>query len=93
MAESRETYRCRVSQSKLSHLFDVHVVVEVDQVSSLLLARSRRGRRGGLVGGGGGGGGAAAGLGGGQGAAAADRDWTDVSTCWGGTTGKNSVSW
>lgn len=84
MAESRETYRCRVSQSEGSHLFDVNVVVEVDQVSSLLLARSRRGRRGGLVGGGGGGGGAAAGLGVGQGAAAADRDWADVSTCWGG---------
>lgn len=80
----RETYRRRVSQSEVSHLLDVNVVVEVDQVSPLLLAHGRRGRRGGLVGGGGGGGGAAAGPGGGRGAAAADGDWTDVSACsWG----------
>lgn len=81
MEEFREAYRCRVFQSKVSHLFDVNVVVEVDQVSSLLLAltHSGRGRGRGLVGGGGG----AARLGGGQGAAGADRNWTDVSTCWG----------
>lgn len=85
MEEFREVYRCRVSQSKVSHLFDVNVVVEVDQVSSLLLAltHSGRGQGGGLVGGVGGGGGGTARLGGGQGAAGADRNWTDVSACWG----------
>lgn len=64
----------------MSHLFDVNMVVEVDQVSSLLLTHSGRGR--GLVGGVGGGGGGAARLGVGQGAATSDRNWADVSTCW-----------
>lgn len=66
----------------MSHLLDVNMVVEVDQVSSLLLTHSGRGR--GLVGGVGGGGGGAARLGVGQGAATSDRNWADVSTCWGG---------
>lgn len=83
-----EAYRCRVSQRKVPHLFDVNTVVEEDQVSSLLLlAVSRRGR--GLAGGVGGGGRGAARLGGGQGAAGANGDGTDVSTCWGGR-GNNS---
>lgn len=64
----------------MSHLLDVNMVVEVDQVSSLLLTHSGRGRR--LVGGIGGGGGGAARLGVGQSAATSDRNWADVSTCW-----------
>lgn len=85
-----EAYRCRVSQRKVPHLFDVNAVVEVDQVPSLLLlavSRSWRGR--GLAGGVGGSGGGAARLGGGQGAAGAHGDRTGVSTCWGG---RGSVS-
>lgn len=73
---AEEAYRCRISESKVSHLFDVNMVVEVDQVSSLLLTHSGRGR--GLVGGVGGGGGGAARLG----AATSDRNRADVSTCW-----------
>lgn len=65
----------RVSQSEVSHLFDVNAVVEEDQVSSLLLAHGR-GRV--LVRGGGG----TARLGGVHGAAGADGNWTGVSPCW-----------
>lgn len=71
-----------VSQSKVSHLFDVNIVVEVDQVSSLFFTITcTRGRwlLDGRVGGCGGG---TAGLGRWQGAAAANRNWTNVYTCW-----------
>lgn len=71
-----------VSESKASHLFDIDVVVEVDQVSSLLLPLSlspRGGQRQGLHGAVGGGGGGTSRLGAGQGAAGANRNWTDVS--------------
>lgn len=85
MEEFRGAYRCRqraggVSQSEVSHLFDVNVVVEVDQISSLRLTHSGGG--GGLVGGVGRGGGGTWRLGGGQRAAGPERNWTGVSTCW-----------
>lgn len=83
----REAYRRSqraggVSESKAFHLLDINVVVEVDQVSSLLLSLSLSpsgGQRQGLGGGVGGSGGGTPRLGGGQRAAGADRNWTDVS--------------
>lgn len=89
--ELREAYRrsqraAGVSESKVPHLLHINVVVEVDQVSSLLLSLSLSpggGRTQGLDGGVGGGGGGTSRLGGGQGAAGAHRNWTHVSMSWG----------
>lgn len=87
MEELREVYRCSqradgVSESKAPHLLDINMVVEVDQVSSLLLpliltpGEGRRQRLDGVAGGGGGG---TSRLRGGQCAAGANRNWTVVS--------------
>lgn len=80
------TYPCRrraqrVSQSKACHVFDVDVVVEEDQITTLVFTRHHR-RGGASVGAAGGRGGGAARLGGRQGAVGADRNWADVSSCW-----------
>lgn len=74
-----------VSESKAPHLLDIKVVVEVDQVSSLLLLclSSRGGRRQGLGGAVGGRGGGTSRLGGGQGGGGANRNGTEVSLSWG----------
>lgn len=81
----------------MSHLFDVNVVVEVDQVSSLLFTITCSGGGRVLVGCVGGCGGGTARLWGRQGAAGANGNWTDVSTCWGENRGgmgkKESRGW
>lgn len=87
MEELREAYCCSqradgVSESKAPHLLNINVVVEMDQVSLLLLSFNltpRKGRRQCLDGVTGGGGGGTSRLRGGQCAAGANRNWTVVS--------------
>lgn len=67
----------RVFQSEASHVFDVDVVVEEDQITTLVFTYDHRGGGGASVGAAGGGGGGATGLGGRQGAVGADRNWAD----------------
>lgn len=88
----REAYCCSqrvdgVSESKAPHLLNINVVVEMDQVSLLLLSLNltpRKGRRQSFDGVAGGGGGGTSRLRGGQRAAGANRNWTIVSISWGG---------
>lgn len=90
MEELREAYCCsqradRVSESKAPHLLNINVVVEMDQVSLLLLSLNltlRKGRRQCLDGVACGGGGGTSRLRGGQCAAGANRNWTVVAISW-----------